>query len=125
MAKSDAVAADLLRVAFGRGGETLIAAMVAIAALTFINATMIVGARGSGSRARHPTPATSHLAPFARHFEKVSILRLLQKAFLAVSLSINEGESALSYKISSARKSFTLVCVGPVMTRSPSASKKP
>ena len=45
MAKSEAVAADLLGVAFGRTGETLIAIMVAIAALTSINATMIVGAR--------------------------------------------------------------------------------
>ncbi len=45
MAKSDAVAADLLGVAFGRTGETLIAVMVAVAALTSINATMIVGAR--------------------------------------------------------------------------------
>jgi amino acid transporter len=45
MAKSEAVAADLLRMAFGPIGETLIAVMVAIAALTSINATMIVGAR--------------------------------------------------------------------------------
>lgn len=45
MAKSQAVAADLLKVAFGRTGETLIALMVAVAALTSINATMIVGAR--------------------------------------------------------------------------------
>ncbi|MFD1712308.1 amino acid permease [Ottowia sp. GY511] len=47
MAQSEAVAADLLRVAFGRTGETLIAIMVAVAALTSINATMIVGARTS------------------------------------------------------------------------------
>ncbi|MDO5693201.1 MAG: amino acid permease [Pseudomonadota bacterium] len=47
MAKSEAVAADLLGVAFGRAGETLIAVMVAVAALTSINATMIVGARTS------------------------------------------------------------------------------
>lgn len=45
MAKSDAVAADLLKLAFGRAGETLIGLMVAVAALTSINATMIVGAR--------------------------------------------------------------------------------
>ena len=45
MAKSQAVAADLLKVAFGRTGETLIALAVAVAALTSINATMIVGAR--------------------------------------------------------------------------------
>jgi amino acid transporter len=45
MAKSDAIAADLLRVTFGGASGTLIAVMVAIAALTSINATMIVGAR--------------------------------------------------------------------------------
>ncbi|WP_036593614.1 APC family permease [Ottowia thiooxydans] len=45
MAKSEAVAADLLRVAFGRTGETLISLAVAVAALTSINATMIVGSR--------------------------------------------------------------------------------
>jgi basic amino acid/polyamine antiporter, APA family len=45
MAASEAIAADLLRVAFGETGATVIALMVAVAALTSINATMIVGAR--------------------------------------------------------------------------------
>ncbi|MGD9945663.1 MAG: APC family permease [Burkholderiaceae bacterium] len=45
MASSNAVAADLMKVAFGRTGETLISIMVAVASLTSINATMIVGAR--------------------------------------------------------------------------------
>nr|MDP9179486.1 amino acid permease [Gemmatimonadota bacterium] len=45
MAKSEAIAADLLRVAFGSTSGTLIAVMVAVAVLTSINATMIVGAR--------------------------------------------------------------------------------
>jgi amino acid transporter len=45
MAKSQAIAADLARRAFGDAGGLLIAAMVAVAALTSINATMIVGAR--------------------------------------------------------------------------------
>jgi amino acid transporter len=45
MAKSDAMAADLLRIAFGPIGEKIISVMVAISALTSINATMIVGAR--------------------------------------------------------------------------------
>lgn len=45
MAKSNAVAADLLRVAFGPVGEKVMAVLVAIAAVTSINATMIVGAR--------------------------------------------------------------------------------
>jgi APA family basic amino acid/polyamine antiporter len=47
MAKSEALAADLLRVAFGPVGEKIIGVMVAVAALTSINATMIVGARTS------------------------------------------------------------------------------
>jgi basic amino acid/polyamine antiporter, APA family len=45
MAESKAVAADLLNVAFGRTGALVMAAMVAVAALTSMNATMIVGAR--------------------------------------------------------------------------------
>jgi amino acid transporter len=45
MAKSEAIAADLLRRAFGPVGGTLIALMIAVAAMTSINATMIVGAR--------------------------------------------------------------------------------
>jgi APA family basic amino acid/polyamine antiporter len=47
MAKSDALAADLLRVAFGPTGEKIISVMIAVAAVTSINATMIVGARTS------------------------------------------------------------------------------
>ncbi|HEU4621507.1 MAG TPA: amino acid permease [Burkholderiaceae bacterium] len=45
MAKSNAVAADLLRLAFGERGAKLVSIMVAVSALTSINATMIVGAR--------------------------------------------------------------------------------
>jgi amino acid transporter len=45
MARSEAIAADLLQAAFGPAGATMISVMVAIAALTSINATMIVGAR--------------------------------------------------------------------------------
>jgi len=45
MAKSQALASDLVRLAFGPVGETGMAVLVAIAALTSINATMIVGAR--------------------------------------------------------------------------------
>ncbi|HVK95617.1 MAG TPA: amino acid permease [Noviherbaspirillum sp.] len=45
MAVSEALAADLLEVAFGATGGKIISAVVALAALTSINATMIVGAR--------------------------------------------------------------------------------
>lgn len=47
MRDSSAIAASLLSVAFGPIGEKIISIMVAIAALTSINATMIVGARTS------------------------------------------------------------------------------
>ena len=47
MAKSEAIAADMLRVAFGGISGDLIAIMVAVAAITSINATMIAGARTS------------------------------------------------------------------------------
>jgi basic amino acid/polyamine antiporter, APA family len=47
MAKSEAMAADLLGVAFGPVGALLISLMVAVAALTSMNATMIVGARSN------------------------------------------------------------------------------
>jgi APA family basic amino acid/polyamine antiporter len=45
MARSEALAADLMGIAFGPVGEKLISILVAVAALTSINATMIVGAR--------------------------------------------------------------------------------
>ena len=47
MAKSDAVAADLLVRAWGIAGEKLISVMIAIATLTSINGAMIVGARSN------------------------------------------------------------------------------
>ena len=52
LAKSDAVAADMLHVAFGDAGARLISAIVAVSALTSINATMIVGARTSYAMGR-------------------------------------------------------------------------
>lgn len=47
MAKSRAVAADLLAVTFGPTASVVVSVLVAIAALTSINATMIVGARSN------------------------------------------------------------------------------
>jgi len=44
---SSAVAADVARRAFGAPGEKVVGALVALAALTSINATMIVGARSN------------------------------------------------------------------------------
>lgn len=47
MAKSDAVAADLLKRVWGDAGEKLISVMIAIAAITSVNGSMIVGARSN------------------------------------------------------------------------------
>lgn len=47
MARSDAVAADLLKAAWGPTGEKLISFMVAVAALTSVNGSIIVGARSN------------------------------------------------------------------------------
>jgi len=47
MARSDAVAADLLKNVWGGGGEKVISIMIAIAALTSVNGSMIVGARSN------------------------------------------------------------------------------
>ena len=52
MSRSDAIAADLLRAAFGPGGAVLISVLIAIAAVTSINATIIVGARSSYAAGR-------------------------------------------------------------------------
>ena len=52
MAQSQAIAADLLRLAFGPTGEKIVSALISIAALTSINATMIVGARSSYAAGR-------------------------------------------------------------------------
>jgi len=52
MAKSKAVAADLLMISFGKAGEVAISLLVGVAALTSINATMIVGARSNFAAGR-------------------------------------------------------------------------
>jgi amino acid transporter len=47
MIRSNAVAADLLKSVWGAGGEKLISILIAIAALTSVNGSMIVGARSN------------------------------------------------------------------------------
>jgi len=47
IAKSSTVAADVLRLAFGETGSKAVSVIIAVAALTSINATIIVGARSN------------------------------------------------------------------------------
>ncbi len=52
MGNSQAIAADLLKAAFGPGAAAIISVIIAIAAITSINATIIVGARSSYAAGR-------------------------------------------------------------------------
>jgi len=60
MARSDAVAADLLKDTWGGVGEKLISIMIAISAITSVNGSMIVGARSNYALGRD-WPALSWL----------------------------------------------------------------
>lgn len=60
LANSQAVAADVMRLALGEGGAIVISAIVAIAALTSANATIITGAR-TGHALGANTPALGWL----------------------------------------------------------------
>jgi len=55
LAQSNAPAADVMRLAFGRPGEVLIVATVATAAISVMNALLIVGARTTFAAARDLT----------------------------------------------------------------------
>jgi amino acid transporter len=52
LARSEAPAAELMRLAFGRPGELLIVAAVALTSITVMNATLIAGARTTWAAAR-------------------------------------------------------------------------
>lgn len=79
VAGSDAVAADLMRLAFGAPGATLVSLFVAVAALTSANATVFTGARTAWALGRdHP-----RLAALGRWDERAATPRnglLLQGA---------------------------------------------
>lgn len=67
MARSDAVAADLLKNVWGTTGEKIISVMIAIAALTSVNGSMIVGARSNYALGRD-----WHLLRYLGHWHRPS-----------------------------------------------------
>src|SRR5690606_25221215 len=87
MAKSEAIAADLLQRAFGPLGSQLISVMVAIAALTSINATMIVGARTNYAVGRD-WPVLSWLARWDDKRDTPTTALLLQSGLAIVLVLI-------------------------------------
>lgn len=91
MARSKAVAADLLNVAFGPVGEKLMSVMVAVAALTSINATMIVGARTNYALGRD-WPVFGRLGEWDERREAPIVALVVQSA--AALLLVLIGASA-------------------------------
>ncbi|MDQ1833101.1 APC family permease [Massilia scottii] len=87
MGRSEALAADLLHAAFGRAGAAMISLIVAIAALTSINATLIVGARSSYAAGRD-WPALARLGVRdARRGTPANALRIQCAAALLLVLA--------------------------------------
>ena len=89
MAASPAVAAELLKAAFGRAGEALIALIVAVSALTSINATMIVGARTTYALGRD-WPQLRALGQWNSARGTPSIAMLVQGVFALVLVLIGQ-----------------------------------
>lgn len=98
MAKSQAVASDVLATAFGQGAGQLIAVMVAVAALTSMNATMIVGAR-TASALGQDWPALKVLAAWdeTRRVPRnaLPIQCVLALALIALGVAFKGGFQAM------------------------------
>ena len=97
MAKSEAVAADLMRAAFGPVGDTVISLLVAVAAITSINATMIVGARTHFAAGRD-WPALRALALWDARGTPARAMRLQNLtalALIALGATLGDGFRAM------------------------------
>ena len=90
MAGSQAVATDVLARAFGPAAGKLVAAMVAMAALTSINATLIVGARAAGALGRD-RPQLALLAGWDRQRGVPVRGMLAQGAFALALVALGAG----------------------------------
>ena len=88
---SKAIGADIMLAAFGPVGEKLIGAMVAVAALTSINATMIVGARNNFALGQD-WPLLSFMSRWhgARNAPVVALLAQAAVALLLVAVAAVE-----------------------------------
>ncbi len=98
MAESDAVASEVLATAFGPAAGKLVAAMVALAALASMNATLIVGARTASALGRD-WPVFAKLARWddARAVPPNAFVvqALLALALIALGLAFDDGFRAM------------------------------
>ena len=98
MARSTAVAADLLKNTWGTTGEKVISIMIAIAALTSVNGSMIVGARSNYALGRD-----WHLLRYLGKWDRVSgsprnalvVQGVIAIALVALGATQNAGFKAL------------------------------
>lgn len=98
MARSSAVAADLLKATWGAAGEKVISIMIAIAALTSVNGSMIVGARSNYALGRD-----WHLLRYLGHWDRASgsprnallVQGAIAIALVALGATQNAGFKAL------------------------------
>jgi APA family basic amino acid/polyamine antiporter len=98
MARSSAVAADLLKATWGSAGEKVISIMIAIAALTSVNGSMIVGARSNYALGRD-----WHLLRYLGHWDRASgsprnallVQGAIALALVALGATQNAGFKAL------------------------------
>src|SRR5262245_42094842 len=86
LTRSDAVAADLLKSVWGPAGEKLISVMIAIAALTSVNGSMIVGARSNFALGRD-WPVFGFLARWDERSGSPRVAMLVQGA-IALALVV-------------------------------------
>ena len=101
MAKSGAVAADVLKAAFGDWGARVISVIVAISTLTSINSTLIVGARSTYAAGRD-WPALRFLGAWSRHGSSprhaLVVQALIALALIAMGAASRKGfETMVDY----------------------------
>lgn len=90
MAGSDAVAADMMRVAFGERGAAVMSVIVVVAALTSANATMITGARSVYAVGRD-FPALSFIGRWDERSGSPRMAMLLQGALSLLLVVVAAG----------------------------------
>ena len=98
MAKSQAVAADVLKASFGDWGARLMSVIVMIATLTSINSTLIVGARSSYAAGRD-WPALRFLGNWSQHGSSprhaLAVQAALALGLIAFGATQRDGFSAM------------------------------
>ncbi|HYC46584.1 MAG TPA: amino acid permease [Burkholderiales bacterium] len=93
MARSDAVAADLMKAVWGTTGEKVISIMIAIAALTSVNGSIIVGARSNYALGRD-WPLLAYLGRWDERSGSPRAAMIVQGAIALVLVGLGATQKA-------------------------------